>query len=289
MNAAKSIATGSLAVVGCMVLSSLAVQPSTPGREPAVPTKPGRSASEDALHLDPADVAGVERLLLKIAAEYTSYERVSDRANWAPTLCRVPTPSSRGGVLSSASKDVDSHGKKLYFLYASDGPSYASVGNCDSSLDHQSITTKPCSNPVGQIVVKESFKPEEVLDIGSLQFVPNADTGQIRDLAPHFTREGNRFFKTGQPSGLFIMVKLVPSHASTDDGWIYATTSPDGKSITSSGVIASCVECHRETTRDRLYGPRWSWPEVNSERVPPTHENVAAEARARGAMPSIGR
>ena len=40
-----------------------------------------------------------------------------------------------------------------------------------------------------------------------------------------------------------------------DGDWIYATTTPDGKGITASGKLASCIECHEsERTRDRMFG-----------------------------------
>jgi hypothetical protein len=47
---------------------------------------------------------------------------------------------------------------------------------------------------------------------------------------------------------LFLMLK-------SKGEWIYATATPDGKEITASGKLASCIDCHEsERTRDRLFG-----------------------------------
>jgi hypothetical protein len=53
--------------------------------------------------------------ILKVAAEYKKWGRVDDEMRWAPGLCRSPNP---GQVYISSSKDDDTHGKKLYSLFA---------------------------------------------------------------------------------------------------------------------------------------------------------------------------
>jgi len=51
-----------------------------------------------------------------------------------------------------------------------------------------------------------------------------------------------------QAGPLFIMTK-------SGGDWTYATATPDGKTITASGKLASCIECHEsESTRDRMFG-----------------------------------
>ena len=47
---------------------------------------------------------------------------------------------------------------------------------------------------------------------------------------------------------LFLMMK-------TGGEWTYATASPDGRTLTASGPLPSCRECHESTsTHDRLFG-----------------------------------
>jgi hypothetical protein len=47
---------------------------------------------------------------------------------------------------------------------------------------------------------------------------------------------------------LFIMSK-------SGGEWTYSTVSPDGGTVTASGRIASCIECHESaSTRDRMFG-----------------------------------
>jgi hypothetical protein len=50
------------------------------------------------------------------------------------------------------------------------------------------------------------------------------------------------------------MVKGNASDPGTDAGWLYATTSMDGKTIHSNGRVSSCMECHVDAPHDRLFG-----------------------------------
>jgi hypothetical protein len=79
------------------------------------------------------------------------------------------------------------------------------------------------SQPGGQVLVKESWIPE-----------------------------GGGPIAAGP---LFMMLKT--GGKDTDEGWIYATTAPDRKTITASGKIASCMNCHRKAPRDRMFGLPW--------------------------------
>jgi hypothetical protein len=76
-------------------------------------------------------------------------------------------------------------------------------------------------------------------------------------MADHFnriaTRDGKQYYAS-KPDALFIMMKLDPATAGTDDGWVYATTSADGKTVTAAGKIESCMKCHVEAKNNRLFG-----------------------------------
>lgn len=221
--------------------------------------------------VDPSSKDAVTSLLLEVAREYKSYARVSDTASWAPELCRSPI---REGVLESVSKDDSTHGRKLYFLFARDKSDYDAVGR--SSYDKEK---KPFVAAVGQVIVKESFKPVKVTDPKKIPQPPKPETPdpqqrERRGYTPvgpgsdktetielpddHVVGANHELFRTGDPAGLFIMAKLADTEKpGTDAGWIYATVSADLKEVTAFGRIASCMECHTKTKHDRLFGPKW--------------------------------
>jgi hypothetical protein len=130
------------------------------------------------------------------ALQYKSYGRVDDASRWAPMDCEPPPP------LKSQSRDPETHGRKLYYLFAKDREAYRIARDRDQ--------------PVGQVIVKESWIPG-----------------------------------TKQQGPLFLMMKT--GEPDSDEGWIYATATPDGKTITARGKLASCMECHHGAKRDRLF------------------------------------
>jgi len=192
--------------------------------------------------------------LLKIAEIYTAYGRVDDEFRWAPWLCRMPMP---GKAQYSRSSDEATHGQKLYSLFARDRGSYFGMDKV---------------SPVGQIIVKESWVPEEVKDKQkpAVRFTENkVKKSQIPDdlapapalgfatgdyFAPFAEKEG-KLYKASKRGPLFVMMKLDPKTPGTDAGWVYATVTADGKTVTSAGRVASCLKCH-ETRKDRLFGLR---------------------------------
>ena len=146
--------------------------------------------------------------ILNAAKAYPSYSRVQDRLLWAPTFCRAPTPAP---PRLSASRDDETHGRKLYHLYAKHFDLYRQSDSVDQ--------------PVGQVLVKESW-------------IPAAGSTAKHPLA-------------GEKGPLFMMIKTGEAHS--DAGWIYATLTPDGKTVTAAGKMATCMECH-ESKKDRLFG-----------------------------------
>ncbi|MDF1667843.1 MAG: cytochrome P460 family protein [Planctomycetota bacterium] len=65
-------------------------------------------------------------------------------------------------------------------------------------------------------------------------------------------KDGKRF-APGKQKDLFIMLKVDPKTPGTDQGWIYGTVTPDGKTVTSAGRVQSCMKCHVKI-KDRLFG-----------------------------------
>ena len=80
--------------------------------------------------------------LLESAQSYESFGRVDGTRRWAPTDCKAPLPDP---PRMSASRDSETHGRKLYHLYAKNREAYR--------LIHE------FPQPVGQVVVKESWIP----------------------------------------------------------------------------------------------------------------------------------
>ncbi len=223
-------------------LGVMAGQPPQP--TPLTERKP---TVEQIAALDPTSRGQSELLILEIAREYRSYRRVSDFANWALILCSGPPPA---GVQESASDDEGTHGRKLYYLFARDEGDYGRIGLTGMRLTGSGEQEKPepFRAAVGQVIVKESFVPLEV----------KPDDVPARLPQDHTEGNDGRLFRTGDPAGLFIMAKVSPDEAKgTDRGWIYATVSPDHKSVTGFGRIASCMECHASAKHDRLFGPKW--------------------------------
>jgi hypothetical protein len=150
---------------------------------------------------------GFEYCLLEIARSYESYGRVDDEFRLANADCRAAVATEPDLPISS-SNDLATHGRKLYRLYAkeqTDSGSYIVAGE---------------ANPVGQVVVKESW-----------------------------TLEPPR-----EKAELFIMYKLDPETPDTDEGWVYGTVTGDGAALISGGRLASCMSCHLEAPHDRLFG-----------------------------------
>jgi hypothetical protein len=159
--------------------------------------------------------AALQDALLNAAKVYPDYKRVDPLARFAPLAC-APIPAKAASI--STSSDAGTHGKKLYYLYAKDQASYIAA----AELKEQ---------PVGQLLVKESYHPAEKND-------GDPDAARM----------------PGEKFALFVMLKTDPKTPETDNGWVYATLTPDGKTITQSGRIASCMKCHEEATHDRLFG-----------------------------------
>jgi hypothetical protein len=168
--------------------------------------------------------------LQRVAAEYASWHRVDEWNHWAPTLCRLQPSTAR----MSTSGDGDTHGGKLYYLYAKDRAAY--------------MNSATAPQPIGQVIVKESWIPKEVAadePVDSLGL-----TGDHHSL----TRRDGKTWKPSEKMGLFVMLKTGASDPASDAGWLYATTSADGSVVHASGRIESCMQCHAEGTHDRMFG-----------------------------------
>src|SRR5262249_34055635 len=137
---------------------------------------------------------------------------------------------------TSASKDKETHGQKLYFLFAR---------NRDAYLD---LKSKP--QPEGQVIVKESWSPKEATEDERAAYLrgPNVAATGIP-----FARKHGNLNPPPRRADLSVMSKTADT-ADPDQGWVYGTVTADGKTVTSAGRVDSCMNCHRDAKHDHLFG-----------------------------------
>ncbi|HVX09741.1 MAG TPA: cytochrome P460 family protein [Pirellulales bacterium] len=141
---------------------------------------------------------------------------------WAPGMCMAPPMT-----MSKAPPETP-HAKKLYHLLVKDPDAYADAAQQ--------------SQPVGQVIVKQSFKAEEVKNSTDEN---RADAVRGRD---------GKLYMPGEAADLFVMFKVDSGRSGTDDGWVYGTLAPGEERATSAGRVASCMECHQNAKPDRVFG-----------------------------------
>ena len=169
---------------------------------------------------------------LSIAGEYQSWGRVDDEVRWAPALCRLPLP---GVARMSASDDVGTHGQKLYSVFARRRDAY------------------PAGPHEDQVVVKEAWKAERVTDPNA-RFAPQSfDAGSGTDHFYPYAQKDGVLYRASERAGLYIMYRTAAGTPDTDNGWVYATLTADGK-VTAAGRVASCIGCHEDAAHERLFG-----------------------------------
>jgi len=204
-------------------------------------SKEPSSAATSQSHPEPViDTAAFETRAHEIIAGYTQWTRMppsSQEILWAPELCRPPQPEflAPAEPLPSIGEHAP-HGQKLYYLFAHLADAYGISAS----------TQLPPIQPVGQAFVKESWIPlvQDQNDSVPLA-MPRAVIRNQRD---------GKFYYPGPRSYLFMMFKLDPQTPGTDQGWVYATATPDGQRITAIGRIDSCMSCHAKSPTDRVFG-----------------------------------
>jgi len=213
----------SLVLLGGVAWAALSGTPAPepPGKEPAA-----------------SDGREFHARLLEIARDYRGFVLVNNKFRFAPKLCIAP---SRPFIIPflSASTDPDTHGQKIYLLYA-------------SKADAIQGTYLPQGDkaPLGMSLVKESWKPQEIKPEEASKYP--AAKAYPKDVLQVVKGDKNLFATDQGP--LFIMTKLDPKTPGTDQGWVYGTVSADGKTVTSAGRVESCLGCHVKAKKDRLFG-----------------------------------
>ncbi len=161
----------------------------------------------------------------------------------APMLSLMPPAEPRHGgaevLLPFPSLTISHGGRRVYHLYASDAEAYDAHVRDESAVEP------------GFFLIHESWHARET-GVPIERATP-ASTGARREQAVR--GPDGRLYLPDEPYGLFVMLKEPPGTPGTDDGWVYATVSFDGREVFEVGRIASCMECHATAPHQRLYGP----------------------------------
>lgn len=241
--------------LGACSRSAADTRPTNPDPASSAPASGAGRASAP----DPASVADApandprwhDLVRLAIAA-HERWGRVDDRARFAPFDCRLPPPSA---ARFSASEDAATHGAgKLFTVFAlapedygfpgyvfppDRGPEGQPCPGCDA---HRALVAAG----VRQVLFKDAYEAlREPPPDGTY-----ADRDGPRGLWPAM-RDGVAFHP-GRSLGDFMLILLDPTTPGTDEGWIYATATPEG-TITSAGLVAPCMSCHQQQAQ-RFFG-----------------------------------
>src|SRR4030095_15989232 len=211
--------------------------------------------------------------LEQIAREFFDWGTVQEQAERAITSCKPYTIPPNGDAVASESTDDATHGGKLFLVFARFRGEYVGAQ----------------VQRAGQVIVKWSFHAVEASDSQSRAFnfqelmdpkkaatsplrvvsregtsIPPSHFLAARCAAGHPSRHApplmgivthdGKGWRAGDPIGLFIMARGRDDDPDSDHGWRYATTSMDGRTVYSNGLVSSCMACHASAPRDRLFG-----------------------------------
>jgi hypothetical protein len=182
-----------------------------------------------------------EEQLLRAAGEYENWGRVDEHLNTSLVDCRAPSPAR---AHFSSSSDPDTHGRKLYTVFARQRSGYYVIPDGTAKI--------------GQILVKESWTAEATTEVAPNTWYDHEKVVRTKggnSFFPYSTKDG-KVYKAAKPAGLFVMMKLDPKTPNTDEGWVYGTVTADGTTVTSSGRVESCMKCHQDAKQDRQFGMR---------------------------------
>ncbi|WP_437682614.1 hypothetical protein [Sorangium sp. So ce131] len=217
-------------------------EPALPDAEEAPGPPAGASSTPPA-----AGAAEVDpRLAPLIAAAFRDYKpwgRVDDELRWAPWLCRLPLP----GRARMSAAEGGGHARKLYSVFAKHRDRYPFAQG-----------PEPVPQPVGQVLVKESYHPE-LVEKGAAPEIPGSgapppdDAQGVPDHFDPYLRDGDRVYRASRLAGAYVVLKVAPDTPGTDAGWVYGTVTPEGE-VTSAGRVASCMGCHESARHERVFG-----------------------------------
>ncbi|MDF1702798.1 MAG: hypothetical protein P1V36_16740 [Planctomycetota bacterium] len=213
------------------------------GRTPAGDAPKGRGSPDRPAPVAVTNDARFHAALRTAVADYGSFGEVDDIMRWVPGMCRMVQLD----IHVSRSPDKATHGDKLFWMFAKDRQAYVDCAQRDQ--------------PVGQILVKEAWasrpatseEVEHARAVSRGQYAP-AEDKRMRSITHRTLERDGAHYTADHVKGLYVMRRLAADTPGTDAGWIYGTLSPDGTTVTSAGRVASCMRCHAEAPRDRMFG-----------------------------------
>jgi hypothetical protein len=220
------------------ITQPVAVRPeSTPAASLASVSQPSSHAVKAPPHLTPEE----EAKFLEIATSYTQWGRVDERLGLSPLDCQAfSVADSARPAQVRESQAMSEHGQKLYYLFAKKKQDYLDLAQA----------LRP--NHAGQIIVKEAWTALEI----EAPTPPSSNTVYLSlpQPIPYIIIKDGKALQADKPASLFIMRYVGAAQPNTDNGWWYATVSPDKKTVTASGIIASCQGCHSKAKYQGLFG-----------------------------------
>lgn len=183
--------------------------------------------------------------LLQVAASYAKKNPVDYNLRNSPLDCRMPLP---GVPAVSESDDQATHGRKLYYLFAKSARTYWQL--TQGKQEEKKEQAMPKVAEPGFWLVKESWSSRKL----SVEEYRKTARPLEFPAVSHFAKQGDHYVEAQDKKGLFVMLKKAADTPDTDQGWVYATISPDGKRVTSAGRVASCMKCHEQAQHDRMLG-----------------------------------
>jgi hypothetical protein len=130
------------------------------------------------------------------------------------------------------------HARKLYSLFARDHLAYA--------MPSTAADTKRTNAAGGQVVVKESYRPELVTS-------PTVPLDFRSHFQPYAQGADGKLYRASAIVGVYVIFEKPKGTPGTDDGFVYGTLTPTGD-VTSAGRVASCMGCHAKAKHGRLFG-----------------------------------
>mgnify|MGYP007059384568 FL=1 len=192
--------------------------------------------------------------VLTVGRTYRKYSRVDEQKKW-----ERKSSQQFGGIVSHASwtrsEDESTHGgQKLNYAFARVVDAYSLAGVNDDDVPERLRAVTQSQN--GQAIVLSSWIAREVTEApqGSNPEIGNHMFGQYfqeetADTYP-IASDGDKFYYAAEKVGLFMMLRADENNAHEMEhamnGWIFATTTPDGDEIIGLGKIESCVQCHQD-------------------------------------------
>jgi hypothetical protein len=184
--------------------------------------------------------------LLEIASKYKTYNQVDDVYRFTGVPCTDGFGGQTYKANVSRSDDESTHGRKLYQLYAANYDEFIDL------ISDKNVTGVKKEGKTDQVIVKESWACKEITRDAYFDAIQKTATRKLA-ISNRF-KEDEKYYESTRQGPLFIMFQTDPTTPGTDEGWVYGTVTPDGKTVTGVGRLENCMNCHQKAPHGRLFG-----------------------------------